>query len=231
MSREFTDFMVSQQVEGFDDNNRQYYLDERIFQVIYKPEIAYWLGFLMADGNVKGNSLTLRLAQKDKSHLLKFRKFLRCDYPIRRILVKNKMRQKIYVQFEIRVHSGQIVKDLKKYGIVARKTGREAIQNIPFEYIRDFILGYFDGDGCIHVSKNGNRAFSIVSSSLNILKIIQAVLIRQCDLNETKIGKKENSYTLIYGGNLQIERIYDYLYERGIGTIDYLERKKDKFLK
>ena len=229
---EFLDFAIEQKIEKAYGEGRVYIVDERAFQFVYKPEVAYWIGFIMADGSIgendKGESycLSICLSEKDINHLQKFRIFLHSNIPIH----KHKDKKTGKSNCRINVNSKKLTKDLEQYGIIPRKRGKEQIKNIPSEYIRDFILGYFDGDGCICKNKN-SRMFTIASSSLNIIKKIHEILIFQCGLNKTKIQKRLDGVNILaFGGNQQAKRIYEFLYERGGGSIDYLERKKDKFL-
>jgi DNA-binding transcriptional regulator WhiA len=63
-----------------------YTVNEAVFDTITE-ESAYWLGFLMADGSINtgktGNPrIALTLAERDREHLVKFRKFLNCSNQI-----------------------------------------------------------------------------------------------------------------------------------------------------
>ena len=51
-------------------------MNENIFQQIDSNNKAYWLGFLAADGSVKGNELSIGLSSKDRGHLAKFLTFI-----------------------------------------------------------------------------------------------------------------------------------------------------------
>ena len=57
-----------------------------VFDTITEPS-AYWIGNLMADGNIytgkTGNPrISLTIAERDHEHLVKFRKFLNWSNPI-----------------------------------------------------------------------------------------------------------------------------------------------------
>ena len=63
------------------EDKRLKIFDETVFDEITE-ESAYWMGFLMADGNIylpKGKRnprITLVLSEKDKEHIVKFKFFL-----------------------------------------------------------------------------------------------------------------------------------------------------------
>lgn len=129
---------------------RKLFFNENAFNVITE-ESAYWIGFLMADGNVSykhGNSpeISLVLQARDKEHLIKFRSFLKAEHALINIHKCNSVR------FSIK--SKTLTADLKMYNVVPRKsfTARatgELILN------RHFWRGVIDGDGSIGVYKSG----------------------------------------------------------------------------
>lgn len=54
---------------------RRWPLDETVFDTLNENS-RYWVGFLMADGSVTRNRLSLHLAARDVAHLRKLRRFL-----------------------------------------------------------------------------------------------------------------------------------------------------------
>jgi len=216
------------------ESNRKYTFLESIFHRIDLPEKAYWLGFLMADGCIltphnANPNLTIRLAQKDKSHLEKFKRFLSATHPITQSGQYRK--GKFYPSYQIVIVSQLLTKDLAKHGIVPRKTGKEHIPNIPEVYVRDFIRGYFDGDGCIYKAQHNTRhradiGFNIASSSSKFLLQLQTILVQECQLNNIKLDKFNKHSCLNYRGNIQVPRIMNYLYKNA--TV-FLDRKYHKF--
>lgn len=114
------------------------------------PESAYWIGFLMADGCVHDESkVSVGLSQTDAQHLYKLRSFLRCEErPVYRV-VSNR-------SYQFKVHSRQIVSDLRRYGVIPRKSlvakAKAGVDAHP-----SFWLGVLDGDGCIGISRGRLR--------------------------------------------------------------------------
>jgi transposase-like protein len=109
------------------------------------PTVAYWIGFIMADGHVSHEKNLLALVSKDVEHLEDFMCFLDCTHG------------KLYKNGDngvkkAAVTSSQIISDLAQYGIMPAKTyTAEALNGI--EWSPSFWLGMLDGDGTITIHK------------------------------------------------------------------------------
>lgn len=121
---------------------------------------------------------------------------------------------------------------LKNLGICYNKSHCELhIPNIPEEFINSFILGVFDGDGCITIKSTGYSVGSIVSNSKCFLEEIAAKLkennidIRPINV-ETK-GRSNPLYVMYLSGRENQLKFFDYVYK---DSSIYLTRKKDKFM-
>ena len=125
----------------------KYSVDESAFETTTE-EPAYWMGILMADGNISigktGNPrIALTLAQIDYDHLVKFSEFLKCTNPI--LPKKIKYRGTVVIQYYLRFSSNRIAERLVTHGIVRRKSLIAKV--IGLENDRHFWRGAFDGDG------------------------------------------------------------------------------------
>lgn len=194
------------------------------FDVIDTEEKAYWIGFLAADASISNNQLSLRLAEKDKDHLLKFKKYIGIDYKISKI--KAKLNNKIFVGYEYRISSIKFIKSLIKHNLIAKKSCNLIVpKTIPKNLIRHYIRGIIDGDGCYSISNN-KMNFSLISS-INVCEEIQNILINKCNLSKTKLQIKNYNIGkmayLRYSGNKQILKIVNYLYDN---SQIYLDRKR-----
>lgn len=142
--------------------------DETVFDAVTE-ESAYWVGFLMADGNVNrdGQVITLSLQQRDKDHVEAFRRFLKAENPVRiRMssgcgLVKKKFSNAMFS-----VSSTRLREALARFGVVPNKSLTAKVTGLEFN--RDFWRGLVDGDGSIGVgvAKSGqpNYRFSLNGS-------------------------------------------------------------------
>ena len=206
--------------QGYNDGTRRKYIfNEDVFAECDSPEKAYFIGFLMADGNVGDEGqLSLIVHNKDGDIIEKFKSHFLFPHPIKQYRGK---------YCGIRINSIRMVNDLSKFGIVPRKTGHESMSDIPKEYVRDFIRGYFDGDGYITHDRTSFR-LGISSANYDFLTAIQDILIKNCNLSKTKIlDSGRNCFGFSYHGNNQVKRIREYLY--GGGASMCLDRKNKRF--
>lgn len=211
---------------------KKYSSNESYFSKIDNEQKAYWLGFLFADGYVrmhKGRSaeLKLKLATNDKEHIELFKKSIESTHPIKDIkseVIYNNKKSVSYCS-TFSVNSKKIVTDLFNIGCNNNKTFTVEMPNIDDIYIRDFIRGYFDGDGCIYTNKN-NGTVHITSGSLTILEQIKEIIYKKLNIMG-KINKYKNTYRVRWDKKIYIEKIYNYLYDDSNIS---LNRKKIHFI-
>lgn len=193
------------------ENERKYTLNENFFAT-ETPEMAYILGFLAADGCVRKNynGIKITLARKDKELIEKIRNILMANSPI-----KDTITSKGYDISTFEINSKIIKSDLAKYGIVPNKTFTFTFPtNLNKLYWRDFIRGYFDGDGTICMSGKSLR-FSICSAVKSTLKQIidffEEEGISPVSIYERNNEGKNTLYYFQYSTN-SVKKIYDILY-------------------
>ena len=128
-------------------------MKEHFFQEINSEENAYFLGLLIADGNVfKDNtgrqaSISITLNLEDEYMLQKFKEVLRADTSIG---YDNRGCGQIAVRSDI------MAEDLAKYGVVPRKSYHTYLPEIPNQYMWHLLRGIFDGDGSILAKPSPN---------------------------------------------------------------------------
>lgn len=168
---------------GYEDNLRYKYNFQRdIFQKEPTPEIAYWVGFLLADGCIienknKGNknkeyisyNITVRLGDKDKEHIYKFARFL--GYPESTLGEAIKpcyggAYDRHNLCWVIDVCCSEMCKDLRKYNITPRKSLFEKPYVFKNEELQlNYIRGIIDGDGWIKKpTDNKDKRMGVVGS-------------------------------------------------------------------
>ncbi len=129
----------------------------------------------------------------------------------------------------ISISSRKIINDIKRFGVVARKS---LIYSCPKEIINHklfhhFMRGYFDGDGCVSLDSNTNNLHFQLLGTFDFLTACKEIFENKLISNNiTQLVKRNNIYELNYGGNILTKRIYDYLYK---DAKSYLQRKYDKF--
>ena len=210
---------------------RKYPVKEDYFSIINTKEKAYWLGFIYADGCIYKNALKLTISKRDKEHLEKLKNVLS---PSRNLTeYKSKYSPTPLVVLEIK--SKQLVQDLARQGVVPNKTFLiNKLPNIHCQFISSFIRGYFDGDGSITIRRakdnhKGTLCIHLLGNKPFLEEIKNIFNILGCSNTKLCLAKrKTNNQTYQYskGGNLQVYKIYKYLYKDA--TV-YLERKFSKF--
>lgn len=106
-------------------------------------EARYWIGFLMADGNVYDNTITINLQKRDRCHLEKFRKFIGTENELRKIETAERKQN----QFGLTFTSRRIANDLKRHGVIPNKSSGTKVKKL--EEDPNFWRGMIDGDGWI----------------------------------------------------------------------------------
>lgn len=214
-------------------------INKEFFKEINSEESAYFLGLLYADGcvQIKNNAYTvsLKLKSNDQYIIEKFRDIMSPSSPVK--MSKNKNSPNEYSYF--RINQKEICEQLISHGCIPNKSLiLEFPSTINQELIRHFVRGYSDGDGCItrnklknaRGTKYDNFVWSITSTKQFCEKIGQ-ILKNKLNINfyQRLCKPKTNNITttLSVGGNLQSEKILDWIYK---DTNIYLPRKYEKYL-
>ncbi len=233
--------VTTKQINDFGYHNgllrdiEHFQVNENYFEVIDNEHKAYWLGFLYADGciseskrkdYVKSLTMELTLCSEDKSHLEKFNKDLESDYKITDKVIKKK-----YFANRLSISNTNFCRHLIDKGCVQRKSlilTFPTSKIVPNHLIHHFIRGYFDGDGCIHISGDKQRHSVSFVGTKDFLFKIQKVLNKNIGLTMTKLNQKsgQEAFQIQWGGKNNVKKFYKYLYKDA--TI-WLDRKYNKF--
>lgn len=210
-------------------------INKNFFKEINYETSAYFLGFLYADGcvQIKNNTYTtsLKLKNNDQYIIEKFRDIMSPSSPIKISYGK-------YSCF--RINQKEICEQLISHGCVPNKSLiLEFPKTVPNELIRHFLRGYSDGDGCIYKNKlqktitskvHINTIWKIISTKQfcnQTAKILKEQLGINCSQSLSRPKTNQITTTLSVGGNLQVRKILDWMYQDS--TI-YLPRKHEKYL-
>ena len=210
---------------GYSDMNIDTGLHVNIFKEIDTEEKAYWLGFLYADGYIRENSVELSL--KDKEHVEKFKKFTgsRCKICEKHIKLNNKE----YVAYRLNMRNKEFAHWLYDKGMHQNKSLSITYPScIPNEFNKDFIRGYFDGNGCVCEKNKRNMCFSFCSGSEKFITSLREELIKNeiyCSKIYARTGNNICFNFNIYSNFNNASKFYDYIYKDA--TI-YLDRKFNK---
>src|SRR3989344_8046642 len=113
----------------------------------WSSEMAYVLGFFAADGNMIKNNRGghyIAFYSNDKELLIKVKNMLAANH---KIGLKKQALPK-HPAYQIQIGSKEIYFDLLKLGLVPNKSLVLKVPVIPKKFIKHFVRGYFDGDGC-----------------------------------------------------------------------------------
>lgn len=203
---------------------------------IKTEEQAYIAGLLLSDGYVGDLQMGLRLKKTDKELLTQIK-----DYFCPEITLQEDNKSYTFV-----ISSMEICENFTNLGIPKRKTGKDiSIPVMDKSLLRHFIRGYFDGDGSVFKSLNGNSSVlmaNICCVTPNLLEEMQAILI------ENSIGSRINKenrkgrrmripgnrtaicsfdmYRLFVRAKEDVEKFYHFMYD---DCHIYLERKRKVF--
>lgn len=218
----------------------KYTINSNYFNSVDSKDKAYFLGLIYADGSISKNGINrtrsemkLQLQEQDKSILETFNKYLNSNKPLRFTKAKQIQHSN---SFGLGLENTKLIENLKKLGVNPNKSytlefPSESI--LPKHLVPHFIRGFFDGDGCI--TQSSGSANINFSSTRQMLVDLKEILYSEVGFNKNvKIqqrykDRKDISCQLMYGGNIQVKKFYDWLY-KDCGNL-YIERKKLKFEK
>lgn len=212
--------------------NRIYRVNEDFFKCINTEEKAYILGFICADGHIDRDRLVITVSIKDKDILEKIRCAMHSNHPIKEVQRTNpykKTGRKILMLTTLMIGSIKLVKPLFDMGLTTNKTytlNGDILKYVPKYLMRDFLRGYFDGDGNVffgtkytsgykyNINICGNKDFLLKSFQTyfpSINKLYKDLYSKQCYI--WKISQREKirdfMYYLYYNSSISLQRKYN----------------------
>lgn len=198
---------------------RRLSLDESVFESI-NPDSAYWIGFLLADGNVyckdkNQRTISLNLSFTDIFQVEKFRSFMKSGHKIH--IFKNKPTNRYTAKLAF--HSKKIAKDLNMWGVTPKKSFTAKVHpNLKDN--RDFWRGVFDGDGCISTSKQGFTVMVLYGTKFIISDFTD--FLDSYSIRHGKMLVRKGLYSTQVCNKVGVSKLHDILYNN---AKTYLERK------
>ena len=205
------------------------------FNKIDSANKAYILGFIAADGSlvfrkykgtITGNpTLTITLNKKDIDVLYFIKNEFGCEHSIKDLNNRDQVRFTITDKY--------LSQDLISLGVTPRKTFtlQDISKNIPKKFRKAFLLGYFDGDGCIckyidkRPKKNENIRWNF--SVRGTKELLQGYLD---EFNWDLPLRKYDSTYQISTSRQQILLDFMSCYDEENSPSFFLKRKYDRFL-
>ena len=205
--------------------------NENFFKT-WTPEMAYVLGFFTADGymiHTKRGGYYVCFEITDYEVLSKIKNALA---PNNKISERNRPFpwKKLY---RLQIGSRVMYEDLSSLGFHDGKSLTIRFPQVPNIYLRDFIRGYFDGDGCVHFGnyQRKNRRDRKLQLSIHFTsgsKIFLEELWKKLKpiIKGGHISEKERGYELVFGQHDSIA-LFHFMYDNSSEL--FLERKYEKF--
>ena len=121
--------------------------------------------------------------------------------------------------------------DLIANGAIRDKTYTMQLPNIPNELMCHFIRGYFDGDGCIYITKKNRIRCHFDSVSTIFLEQLRKFLYdtginSYLYISKNNNGKYKDLYRLEIAGVEYTQKFLQYIYNN---SQIYLDRKYEKY--
>lgn len=190
----------------------------------------YIMGFFWADGYLheSENKLELSILTEDFNDIHSL-------FDIKKWSIRHRIRTGRKSQTTIGVYKKETCNIFKeKYNYIHKSLEcPNFISKIPNELLHYFIRGFFDGDGCFYISKNGKQKQCYLCGSYEqnwmwIEKIFNELNIKYTI--KRKIQNINSKYSIIYINKNSIGRFGKYIYEDYETDKIGLKRKYEKFI-
>jgi intein/homing endonuclease len=190
-------------------------------------EAAYILGFIFADGylHLKTKNLLIENLKKDLDDI----QFI--FDKVGKWTSTERQRKDKQLQKRIQTNNKDLFKFLLEHNYLNRELGADKIlKHIPENFHKDFIRGYFDGDGCFYFyPKESLRQCSFCSCYDQDWKFLQNILDGlNIKYSICRRVQKQNKHSVLrFTGKKNIKIFGDYIYNN---TCGHLLRKYNKCL-
>lgn len=196
-----------------------------------EKELIYLLGYFYADGYLydkRHKYVGLDIIKSDSDNILKYLNKLNMKYTISYRFRTNSKNEQACIKISAKDVNIELFRN-----ILSDKVEMNNIKNyIPESNYPYFLRGFFDGDGCISLTKNHNRIYFYGSKSQNwsfILNIFDSLgIIYNHSINIRKDGRHQSSFICI-SSKQDCAKLFEYLYPNLIYDFG-LFRKYEKLL-
>lgn len=190
---------------------------EDFFDSIDVEEKAYFLGWLMADGNVSiynnQYSIKVHVALKDRDVVDKFLKTIECEN-------KTNVKEGTNPSYYVSLTSKHMCESLIKLGVVPNKSAHEIFpKQIDKDLAPHFIRGVFDGDGITDIKRKRSGfvgSYDMLTSILISINVDNITIFQH---------KRSNNIYYFLGGKKFSRLLYEYMYKDA--TV-WLNRKRER---
>lgn len=197
------------------------------------------LGLIWSDGNLtitKSGLNKVSIYSRDLEHISKVHSYFGSD-------------RKIYQSKNWQGNTGNMLLSSSSFdaefliaaGLTPNKSLTIIFPSIPEEFRKYFILGFFDGDGCISfgINQKAQKYYpkcTFTCGSLifitKLKEILDSIDVKSAISIDGRCGTPEYTmndiYTLSFASRLSIVNFYNYIYSH-LDDIPHMSRKKVKF--
>ena len=121
---------------------------------------------------------TLSFAQKEKELVEKFLKLMDCDatirYRERRVFESTTAGELYYFS----IGNNDIANDLNRLGVTQNKSLDMQFPEIPEDFIRHFVRGFFDGDGSVYLEPKNSIRVKLLSGSRGFIAELNRCMVK-----------------------------------------------------
>lgn len=183
---------------------------------------AYFLGFLISDGGIVGNSVTMTLQAGDYYILEIFRKYICNENPL---YYHDRADGRHEVTFHCK--SKQLVDALAKYGVVERKSMKTYISGfIPSHLLHHLLRGIWDGNGWL--SWKGHT-LGYCAGNNTIVTQFRDIMVDLLGVTCTKVIQQgPHQFLCSWAAHKDILAIYEYMFQDAWDC--FLIRKYNNYL-
>jgi len=208
----------------------------RMKPLIWSGDLAYAIGLFVADGHLSIDKRHLDFTSKDVEQVETFRKSLGLTIRITR---KAREKEKIKKYFHVSFGDVELYRFLKGIGIPQQKSKEIKKVVIPVKFFPDFLRGYLDGDGSVHIYKHPETTrkqlkIRFFSGSLQFLFWLRSNIKRKVSIHG-RINRVIRAWSLIYSKREALKLTKFMFYSKNLPQLkrksgpllEYLEKNKD----
>lgn len=199
----------------------------------WSSQMAYVLGYAFADGSLidsePSRTCYLRFHSVDHDILKEIAKTLcykgKILYRKPRTIKKGPKFYKAKICHYISIGSRIIYHDLIKLGLTCKKSLNAIFPSVPQNFLPHFVRGYFDGDGCVNVSREGKRLQVVFTSGSKdfLFTLSERLASSPLSIEEKNVVMSTQSFQLRYSTQEAV-RVLEFMY-KDLLSCPYLKRK------
>lgn len=160
-----------------------------LFEEQWTPELSYFIGLIASDGCLyRGKDsyvVSIKLQKSDRNILDKLHNIFKIGNTY---CTSDDM-------YTYRIYSKSFYNFLIGIGLTEKKSKSLTMPDIPSQFIKDFVRGYFDGDGYIYYGIRKWRS-GFCSASPSFLKEIQKIIQKEAGVSSNSISKSKHCFEI-----------------------------------